>query len=72
MSRFDSEARVAKSQNQRLEVEKVHNNIMLIKNETNVKFDKVSWKLSILLSNCETSCNIHQQEKLKARLQEKN
>ena len=60
LSRFDRETRVAKSRS----------NIVLYNNNTDVKIDKVSRKLSILLSNHETSWNIGQQEKLKARLQE--
>ena len=44
---------------------------MLYKNKTDGKLNKVSQKLSILLSNCETSCNIGLQENLKARLLEK-
>ena len=45
--------------------------MVLYKNKTGVKIDKVSQKLPVLLSNCETSSNIGQQEKLKARLQGK-
>lgn len=45
--------------------------MVLYKNKTDTKIDKVSQKLPVLLSNCETSWNIGQQEKLKARLQGK-
>ena len=38
--------------------------MVLYKNETNVKIDKMSQKLSILFSNRETSWNIGWQEKL--------
>ena len=45
--------------------------MVLYKNKTDVKINKVSQKLPVLLSNCETSWNIGQQEKLKARLHKK-
>ena len=70
LSRFNRQARVAKSRNWRFKWENICKNMVLYKNKTDVKIDKMSWKLSILLSKGET-CNIGQQEKLKARLQEK-
>ena len=45
--------------------------MVLYKNKTNVTVDKVSRKLSALLSSREISWNLGQQEKLKVRLQEK-
>ena len=45
--------------------------MVLYKNETNMKIDKMSQKLSILFSNSETSWNIGWQEKLLERLHEK-
>ena len=52
LSRFDRETRVAKSRN----------NIVLYLNNTDVKIDKVSRKLSILLSNHETSWDVGQKK----------
>ena len=64
LSRFDREARVGKNWNWRFKEKYICNNMVLYKNETNVKIDKMSQKLSILFSNRETSWNIGWQEKL--------
>ena len=71
LSRFDREANVAKSRNRRFKAKNIRNNMVLYKSKNEIKLDKLSKKLPIILSNRETNWNILQQEKLKRKLEEK-
>ena len=71
MSRFDREVKVAKSKNRRFKARNIRNNMVLYKSSKEIKLDKLSRKLTAILSHRETQWNVLQQEKLKERLEAK-
>ena len=51
LSRFDREAKVAKCRNRRFKAKNFWNNMILYKTEKQVKLDKLSQKITEILSN---------------------
>ena len=66
LSRFDRKANVAKSRNRRFNAKNIRNDMVLYKSKKEIKLDKLSKKLLIVLSNRKTNWNTLQQEKLKS------
>lgn len=71
LSRFDREAKVAKSRNRRFKAKNIRNNMILYKTKKEIKLDKLSRKITDILSARETKWNEGQQLKLKERLDAK-
>ncbi|KAG1681045.1 Pyruvate carboxylase, mitochondrial [Nymphon striatum] len=70
-SRFDREARVAKSRNRRFKAKNIQNNMVLYKCSKEIKIDKLSRTLAAILSCREAQWDVLQHEKLKTRLEAK-
>ncbi|KAG1650219.1 hypothetical protein GQR58_028234 [Nymphon striatum] len=70
-SRFDREARVAKSRNRRFKAKNIQNNMVLYKCSKEIKIYKLSRTLAAILSCREAQWNVLQHEKLKTRLEAK-
>ncbi|KAG1652087.1 hypothetical protein GQR58_026544 [Nymphon striatum] len=70
-SRFDREARVAKSRNRRFKAKNIQNNMVLYKCSKEIKIDKLSRTLAAILSCRESQWDVLQHEKLKTRLEAK-
>ncbi|KAG1655098.1 CAAX prenyl protease 2 [Nymphon striatum] len=66
-SRFDREARVAKSRNRRFKAKNIQNNMVLYKCSKEIKIDKLSRTLAAILSCREAQWDVLQHEKLKTR-----
>lgn len=71
LSRFDREARVAKSRNRRFKAKNIRNNMMLYKTTKDLKITKMSRKIALILSKREDTWTANQKERLQQRLQEK-
>ena len=54
LSRFNQEAKVAKSRNRRFKAKNIQNSMVLYKSSKEIKLDKLSRKLTAILSYCET------------------
>ncbi|KAG1673895.1 [3-methyl-2-oxobutanoate dehydrogenase [lipoamide]] kinase, mitochondrial [Nymphon striatum] len=70
-SRYDREARVAKSRNRRFKAKNIQNNMVLYKCSKEIKIDKLSRTLAAILSCREAQGDVLQHEKLKTRLEAK-
>ena len=71
LSKFDREARVAKSRNRRFRAKNIRNNMMLYQTTKELKITKMSHKIASILSNREETWTANQKERFQQRLQEK-
>ena len=67
LSKFDQEAVVSRCRNRRFKAKNIRNNMVLYKSKE-VKINNLSWKISLILLDCERNWNENQTMKLNERL----
>ena len=71
LSWFDRESRVAKCRNRKFKAKNIRNNMVLYKRKKEIKLDKVSKKIALILGDREVKWTDSQKQKLKERVQKK-
>ena len=71
LSRFDREARVARCRNRKFKAKNIRNNMVLHKTKNQIKVDRISKKIALILGDRETKWNNQQRQKQKERVAEK-
>ena len=65
LSQFDREATVSRCRNRWFKAKNIRNNMVLYKSKKSVKVDRISQRISLILSDRETKWNAKQDMKLK-------